>query len=129
MLVALKDLVLVIKDLPQFALWILGGFLFYKLFVVGSIYGVIRLAINRLYEYLTHPKPPVETIVKYDIDKIAIRDHNITAKVIFILERIRGSGPYLHSYHINWLEDAIEAKIKADGLPDCSKNSDRKVHP
>ena len=31
MIEALKELVVIIKDLPDMALWILGGFLFYKL--------------------------------------------------------------------------------------------------
>lgn len=52
MIEALKELVAMVKDLPEFALWILIGFLFYKLFVIGSIYSVIRLGINKFAEYL-----------------------------------------------------------------------------
>ena len=51
MIEALREIVGMVKDLPEFALWILFGYLFYKLFVIGSIYGVIRLGINKYFNY------------------------------------------------------------------------------
>lgn len=59
---ALKELIGLVKELPEFALWILLGYLLYKLFVVGSIYGIIRLAISKAHDYLVKPKISIKTI-------------------------------------------------------------------
>lgn len=59
---ALKELIGLVKELPEFALWILLGYLLYKLFVVGSIYGVIKLAINKSHDYMVKPKLHIKMI-------------------------------------------------------------------
>ena len=41
----LKELVGMVDKLPGMTLWILGGFLFYKLFIVGSWIALARLFI------------------------------------------------------------------------------------
>ena len=52
----LKELVTMLKDTPTFVLWVLCGYLVYKLAVIGSIYGLIRFAIDKTHDYLTKPK-------------------------------------------------------------------------
>jgi hypothetical protein len=66
MIEALKELVSMMKDVPEMALWVLGGFLFYKLFVIGSITGaivkVLTLAINKYHEFEMKPDEHVYTV-------------------------------------------------------------------
>ena len=49
----LKILIELIKDLPQTALYILLGYFLYKVLVVGSIFGLFRLFIVKLYGILS----------------------------------------------------------------------------
>lgn len=49
----LKDLMEAVAHLPQYVMWCLVGFLFYKLFVIGNVYAIIRLGIHKLYDYAT----------------------------------------------------------------------------
>lgn len=60
----IKELVTALAGLPNLTVWLLAGFLAYKLAVVGSIYGVLRLAITLPYRWKTTPAappPPAET--------------------------------------------------------------------
>jgi len=52
MMEVLKELMEVVKDMPDMALWVLAGFGAYKLFVLGSIYGIVRLAIVKIHSGL-----------------------------------------------------------------------------
>ncbi|MGE0329718.1 MAG: hypothetical protein AB7P37_03385 [Ramlibacter sp.] len=52
----LKLLVEMVANLPNGALLVLAGYLLYKLATLASIYGVIRLAIERLHSYATRPR-------------------------------------------------------------------------
>jgi hypothetical protein len=65
----LKQLIELVLKLPSTALWILAGYLFYKLSVIASIYGLIRYAIEKLhsvyYTKLTEAKKPVITLYKW----------------------------------------------------------------
>ena len=50
----LKILVGLIADLPALGVWVLAGYLIYKISVIGSIYGVIRLLIVKAHDVLLH---------------------------------------------------------------------------
>ena len=52
----LKLLIEMVANLPQMAIWVLVAFWAYKVVVIGSIYGVIRLAIVKLHDWLTTPR-------------------------------------------------------------------------
>jgi hypothetical protein len=49
----LKDLIHAIAGLPTLTVWILVGYLVYKLAIVGSMYGVIRYAIQQFVVWRT----------------------------------------------------------------------------
>ena len=48
----LKLLISMVNDLPALATWVLVGYLIYKITVIGSIYGVIRLLIVKMHDVL-----------------------------------------------------------------------------
>ena len=115
----LKLLVDMVGHLPQMALWVLLGYLVYKLAVVGSIYRVIRYVTKEVFAWLSLKKAaPVEyKEVRPMLDSICIK----AALEPFIaqLHRLRGKGvniesDYIHSQSVQWLREAIDAKIAED---------------
>ena len=65
----LKLLVESIAGLPDLAIWVVAMYFFFKLAIVGSIFGVARLFINKVHNiYFTkHNKPEPPIIEKTDI--------------------------------------------------------------
>lgn len=45
----IKDILAMVKDLPNFTLTVLTGFLIYKLAIVGSIYSVVRFIATKYF--------------------------------------------------------------------------------
>lgn len=105
MIEALKELVGIIKELPHIAVWILAGLLFYKVAVIGSIYGVIRLAIEKWHDYLIKPK---EVIEKLSLDGIYVTGAT-KEEMTKLLHTLRKPGMnYVHIDDIEALQKAME---------------------
>lgn len=120
MVEGLKELALVFKDLPDTALWILFGFLFYKLAITGSIVGsicvVAKLLINKVHDAKTAPQ-----VVKkeFTLESMAITSDGTYDYLITFLRTIVRSGAginskYLHREDVEFLIRAFEEKIKND---------------
>lgn len=107
---AVKELAEIIKHLPEYTIWVLLGLLAYKLFVVGSIYGCIRLAINRLSEFLMKEK----VVIK----KIELEGHFIDTATyhsfMALINSVKKSS-YVHSSDLENIRKAVE-KIKSEAL-------------
>ena len=107
MIEALREIVTIIKDLPAYAVWILAGFLFYKLTVIGSVYGVIRLGINRLFDYLMKDRKQIK---EFDLRGIILDEASEQmAKQLIISLRQHNLG-YVHSTDIQFAIDAVKEK-------------------
>ncbi len=52
----LKLLIDMVANLPTLMVWVLVGYLVYKVAVIGSIYGVIRLLIVKVHDWKTAPR-------------------------------------------------------------------------
>ena len=52
----LKILVGMVADLPDLAIAVILAFFAYKMFIVGSIYGVIKLTVQRLHDAIVFKK-------------------------------------------------------------------------
>jgi len=52
----LKELIDLISKLPELAIWVLVAFWCYKIIVIGSIFGIIKLFIVKLHSWLTNEK-------------------------------------------------------------------------
>lgn len=112
----LKILVDMVAHLPQMALWVLLGFLVYKLAVVGSIYGTIRFAVDKLHDYLVKRKVEYKEI-RPMLDGMCIKSE--TERLIAQIHRVRGRGvniksEYIHEQSVDWLREAIDDKIAKD---------------
>lgn len=100
----LKILVDMVAHLPQTALWVLVGFWAYKVICVGSIYGVLRLAICKAHDTLVNPK-------RQDVDvRLLVNGHVITGtqdELMRQLERLKHSS-YIHDRGIDFLRRALD---------------------
>lgn len=111
----LKLLIEMVGKLPQTALWVLLGFWAYKVIVIGSVYGLIRFGIDKLHSWLTKPK--------YELvqAKVMLNGHvisNTMDELLGQLERLkRTSGAYIHGCDVDWLREAIDAKLALDKKP------------
>jgi len=101
----LKELVGLINSLPQIALWVMVGFWAYKVIVVGSVYGVIRLCITKGYEAYTKPR-----VVQFDIQGMCI-SQGVASDIKNEISRALNYG---HAYCMTsdavWLRQAIDEK-------------------
>lgn len=114
MIEELKALIAVVNSLPQLALWVAIGFWAYKVIIIGSVYGVIRLAINKAYSAWTNPKRQemgvaIDGLIYYS-DK-----SRLIGELSRILPADRSWGSAENA--LAWLSEAITEKITKDGLP------------
>jgi len=103
----LKILIEMVANLPAMAIWVLIGFFVYKVVVIGSIFGLIRLFIIKAHNWLTAEKKVAYKIDDYFIDG--------EAKNQFILQFLRLKKSTLNRIHygdVEALERAID-KIKS----------------
>jgi hypothetical protein len=119
----LKLLIGMVTDLPQMALWVLMGYLIYKLAIIGSIYGTIRFVAEKAHDYAIKRKelPPVSQEISFTdmLYGITISSDETTKKLMHQIKRVAGKGmrhksDYIHGCSVDWLREAINAKIDAD---------------
>jgi hypothetical protein len=127
----LKLLIGMVTDLPALATWVLVGFLVYKIAVIGSVYGVIRLGITQLFGWLQKKEdrrnnpPPVE--LRGAIDGMCITadgSHNqLVAQIMRICGKDTGAtrSLYIHKQSVQWLREAIDAKELLDAEKGAAK--------
>lgn len=108
----LKQIVEMIANLPQMALWVIAGFWAYKVIIIGSIYGVIRLAINKAHDWAVAPRHEYKE-VRPMVDKITIS--GTVDELMSELQRLKGVGSYIHSSDVAWLRAAISEKFESEG--------------
>ena len=113
----IKQLVEMIARMPSMALWVLGGYLFYKLAILGSMYGTIRFVAGLLFGWLTTRR--VQTVeMRPMLDGLVITGEKDA--LMAQLQRLRGKGlhisgaHYVHKDSVDWLREAIDAKELKD---------------
>lgn len=103
----LKLLIEMVANLPQMAIWVLVAFWAYKVVVIGSIYGVIRLAIVKLHDWLTTPKKVEMKIGASLIDEATAAALN--AQIARIKD---GAYASIHMSDVQKLREALDVKLK-----------------
>lgn len=115
MIEELKELVGLVNSLPQLALWVAIGFWAYKVIIVGSIYGVIRLIVQQACAAY---KSPERQRVEIAIDGVVTFQSK--QRLIAELSRLMPQGQADLGQEIEslqWLHDAITEKMEKDGPP------------
>ena len=97
----LKLLISLVNDLPALATWVLVGYLIYKITVIGSIYGVIRLLIVKMHDVLMDRKSVVKP------SEIPCIDETVHAALIMQINRLKTTR-YIHSSDVQNLANAID---------------------
>lgn len=126
----LRTLIQLIKELPQTAIWVLGGYLIFKLAIVGSIYQVVALGINKLHDYLVTKKArEVEyKEIRPMLDGVCIKGS--LESLICQIHRLKGAGinirtDYIHAQSVEWLRQAIDDKMAKDAVAAEEKKQKR----
>lgn len=92
MLEIIKEAGTILKDLPDLAIWILVGILFYKIVFIGGVFGIIKLAIHKIHDVL---KGPREVTHKLKIGSYFFRGEKEDMELLF--NRIKKDGlRYIH---------------------------------
>tara|TARA_R110000744_G_scaffold17089_4_gene46623 strand:+ start:523 stop:852 length:330 start_codon:yes stop_codon:yes gene_type:complete len=103
----LQLLVGMVADLPNMALWVIAFFFAYKVIILGSIFGIVKLAILKLHDWLT------TTPTKVPLGDMCIMGSE--AGLLAQIERVkRSTGRYVHDSDVDWLRKAIDMKEAAD---------------
>jgi hypothetical protein len=102
----LKTLLSLVKDLPNAALVVLGGYLAYRLAVIGSIYATIRFLAERALEaYKVKKNAPVCT----SLTDIRVVNNQVAVDLKTQLERlVKASHGYLHSSDVQLLAKLLD---------------------
>ena len=101
----LKLLIDMVANLPTLAVWVLVGYLVYKVAVVGSIYGVIRMLIIKAHDAMSKPRQVECTIGTISIDSVTAA--GLRAQIM----RLSSTGNYIHSSDVEKLRKAIDAML------------------
>lgn len=120
----LKLVLDIIQSLPDMALWALVVIYFYKVTIVGSIYGVIRYLANKWHDYAVTKKaeqilpPRVHEIHFADIlQGITVNGDSTMAQLVRQIQRLqskKGKDNFIDKNTVAWLRDAIDEKLEKD---------------
>jgi len=102
----LKLLIEMVANLPTLAVWVLVGYLVYKIAVIGSIYGLLRFAIEKLHSWLTSSTPR-----SYDPTKSVKLIPGASPALVVQLHRIKKNSDYIHESDVDWLKKVLDAAL------------------
>lgn len=119
----LKQLIGMIEKVPETALWILLGFAVYKLVVylsgTGAIVFCIKLAIEKGHDMFIRRQAEKSTPIEHTINGEFITQDATLTLFMSAIRALKGGDTYIHTFHVNWLQDAIAEKASRDGIPTC----------
>lgn len=117
----IKELVEIIAKLPQFALWVLVAFWCYKVICVGTLYGVIRLAIVKTHNWLVTPERKIVQI-EDRLKEICVTSADSLLVQITRIRR-RPEQMYIRAEDVQWLSIAIDEKLAKDKANNSSSTN------
>jgi len=78
----LKILIDTLANMPSLAIWVVVMYFFFKIAVVGSIFGVIRVAIMKLHDWAKTKKESKLVTIETTRDVIEVKQLNFGKKCI-----------------------------------------------
>lgn len=121
----IKLLVEAVAKLPNAALWVLLGYLVYKLAVVGSIYGTVRYVVEKVHDVLKQrieaKTKPIIHLYKWK-EGVEPINEEVKDRIINTLLRLKAhndhtsSLAYVHSSLATKLEDLVNDYISSTPL-------------
>lgn len=118
MIEIIKELASVLKDLPDMAVYIMAGILFYKVFIIGGSISLAKYAINKLHDYLRtnsdNKVKPKEITTRYDIGGRFIKSDGTLGLFNQLLDEIQTGvnidSQYIHKSDVDFLLEAVREK-------------------
>lgn len=101
----LKEILHAIAGLPTITVWILVGYLVYKLAIVGSVYGTIRYGIYQFVQWRT-----VAVSRPFRMGSRLI-DEAVAESLQVQIARLTSSTGYIHGSDVVRLKQAIDALL------------------
>jgi hypothetical protein len=102
----LQVVVNMVKTLPTLAIWVLAGILLYKVTIIGSIFGILKLLINRVFEWQTQP-------TQYKLYDSSINLD--TYKALEVQIKRLGTSSYIHMSDVRELEAWLDTVREVAG--------------
>jgi hypothetical protein len=102
----LKTLVEVVANLPSLTVWVLAGFLLYKLATLASMYALLQLVVVKIHDYKTRPPAPVPPTQM--VFGRAFIDEGVEMALRAQVERLKTNSTYIHSSDVLKLAKAID---------------------
>lgn len=129
MIEELKTLLDAVASIPTLAVWVAIGFLFYKVFIWGSVVAALLKSWSLLIEWMGRWVDAKPRLADTELEKLKVSKMpevkqlyvgkvTITGEEGYLLQQIKrcaGKGiginsQYLHQQSIDWLRDAIDEK-------------------
>lgn len=107
----LKELVLLVKDLPDLALYVLAMFFAYKVIVIGSVYGVIRFCTEKICNMMSSRKENIVMNWQGLSFSYLVEEKDLALIVKRAVRREGSYSNYIKEDDIAWLKSAVEEKI------------------
>lgn len=124
----LKLLIEMVANLPTLAVWVLVGYLIYKIAVIGSIYGLIRFAIDKLHDWLANANQrKIQNVdIRAYLDGVCITSDGTHNALLAQVHRLKGkatniNSTYIHMCSVDWLREAIDDKEAKDAKEKAEK--------
>ena len=70
----LKLLIEAVAELPELAIWVVAMYFFFKLAIVGSVYGVIRFLVLKTHDVLQRR---YDAVIKSKEPNVVVKQHNL----------------------------------------------------
>jgi hypothetical protein len=120
----LRMLLEMVAKLPTMAVWVLLGIFAYKVVIVGSIFGVLRLLIIKMHDWLTRPPQHKYVEIRPMLDGLCVS--GTKDELMHELKRLRGvnvciDSSYIHPSTVDWLREAIDARLLLDAQAKAKK--------
>lgn len=106
-----------VANLPTLAVWVLVGYLLYKIVVVGSIYGLVRFAIEKLHNWLIASKTKyveIRPLIDGECVHSALEPMMEQINRLKHVQKHAQGSLYFHKTAAYWLKEAIDDKIAKD---------------
>lgn len=111
----LKLLIEAVAGLPTITLWVLVGYLIYKLAVIGSVYGLLRFTVEHLYKWLAKSERNALLTMRGQVISNAEGPFGrLEVELLACRGIVSGSTTYFHPADIDWVIAAITEKRERD---------------
>lgn len=104
----LKEILHIIAGLPSLTVWVLVGFLVYKLAVIGSVYGTIRFGIQQFVVWRASSNTRTFRMGSRLIDEAA--SEALQGQIV----RLASNTGYIHHSDVIRLQRAIDAMLEKE---------------